>query len=188
MLHCIYLGMKERSPARLDASRLWDYALKALAGRAYSTGQLREKLLQKAGRAADVDATLARLKDYGYLNDRKFAESFASARLENQGLGKTRVLAELSRRRVAPAVARQTVGKIYQAIDEAALAEDFLRRKFRLRSKEGLFEDRKEMASAYRRLLHAGFRPATVLGVLQKFARHPDLLDGFEPAEAPDDE
>jgi len=175
--------MKQRKPLLLDAAALWEYALLVLRGRAYSTGELRDKLRRKALRAADVDPTIARLKEYGYLNDRKFAENFAAARLENEGLGKTRVLADLSRRRVAPAVAQQTVGKVYEDISEEALAEDFLRRKYRMASKENLFQDEKQMASAYRRLLRAGFRPATVVAVLKKFARDPDLLDGFEPPE-----
>ena len=175
--------MKERRRAPLDAAGLWQYALRVLAGRAHSTGELREKLRGKAARAADVDPTIARLKEYGYLDDRKFAESFAAARLENEGLGKTRVLSDLSRRRVAPAVARQTVGKVYDDVSEQALAEDFVRRKFRMASKESLFQDAKDMASAYRRLVRAGFRPATAIAVLKKFARDPDLLDGFEPPE-----
>jgi regulatory protein len=175
--------MKERKRAPLDAAALWEYALRVLAGRAHSAGELRDKLRGKAERAADVDPAIARLKEYGYLNDRKFAESFAAARLENEGLGKTRVLADLSRRRVAPAVAQQTVGKVYEDVDEQALAEDFVRRKFRMASKENLFQDQKQMASAYRRLVRAGFRPATVVAILKKFARDPDLLDGFEPPE-----
>ena len=175
--------MKERKRPRLDAAALWEYALRVLAGRAHSTGDLRQKLRGKAERAADVDPTIARLKEYGYLNDRKFAESFAAARLENEGLGKMRVLADLSRRRVAAAVAQQSVGKVYEDVNEQALAEDFVRRKFRMASKENLFQDGKQMASAYRRLMRAGFRSATTIAVLKKFARDPDLLDGFEPPE-----
>ena len=180
--------MKERQRPRLDANALWEYALRVLGGRAHSSGELRDKLRRKAERTADVDPTIARLKEYGYLDDRKFAESFAAARLENQGLGKTRVLADLSRRRVAPAVAQQTVGKVYQQVDEEALAEQFVRRKFRLADKESLFREEKEMASAYRRLLRAGFRSAIIVKVLKKFARDPDLLDGFEPPEEPAEE
>ncbi len=175
--------MKERKRTKLDSAALWEYALRVLAGRAHSTGELREKLRMKAELIADVDPTLARLREYGYLNDRRFAENFAAARLENEGLGKTRVLADLSRRRVAPAVAQQTVGKVYEEVDEQRLAEDFVRRKFRMASKETLFQGDKEMASAYRRLVRAGFRSATVVAVLKKFARDPDLLDGFEPPE-----
>ena len=73
--------MKERQRPRLDANALWEYALRVLGGRAHSTGELREKLRRKAELAADVDPAIARLKEYGYLNDRKFAESFAAARL-----------------------------------------------------------------------------------------------------------
>jgi len=175
--------MKERKRTNLDAAALWEYALRVLAGRAHSTGELREKLRRKAEHLADVDPAIARLKEYGYLNDHKFAENFAAARLENEGLGKTRVLADLSRHRVAPAVAQKTVGKVYQDIDETALAEDFVRRKFRTASKDHLFESQKEMASAYRRLMRAGFQSATAIAVLKKFARDPDLLDGFEPPE-----
>ena len=186
MINCIALESqphRERKRARLDAAALWEYALRVLAGRAHSTGELREKLRGKAERASDVDPTIARLKEYGYLNDRKFAESFAAARLENEGLGKTRVLADLSRRRVAPAVARQTVGKVYEDVDEQALAEDFVRRKFHMLPRENLWRDEKQMASAYRRLVRAGFRSATAMAVLKKFARNPDLLDAFEPPE-----
>jgi len=172
----------------LDADRLWEYALRLLAGRAHSSGELREKLRAKAKLMSDVDPLIARLKEYGYLNDKKFAEGFAAARLENDGLGKTRVLADLARRRVAPAVAQQTVGKVYEAVDEQALAEDFVRRKFRVAARENLFRDDKQMAQAYRRLVRAGFRSSTVLTVLKKFAANPDLLDGFEPPEEPGEE
>ena len=175
--------MKDRKRAPLDAAALWEYALRVLAGRAHSSGELREKLRGRAERAADVDPTVARLKEYGYLDDRQFAESFAAARLENEGLGKGRVLADLSRRRVAPAVAQQTVGKVYENVSEGSLAEDFVRRKFRMASKEHLFQDEKQMARAYRRLIRAGFRSATVIAVLKKFAGNPELLAGFEPPE-----
>lgn len=175
--------MKERKRTLLDGAALWVYALRVLGGRAHSSGELREKLRAKAERAADVDPTIARLKECGYLNDRQFAENFATARLENEGLGKTRVLADLSRRRVAPALAQQTIGKVYEEVNEQALAEDFVRRKFRMAAKESLFQDEKQMASAYRRLVRAGFRSATTIAVLKKFARDPDLLDGFEPPE-----
>jgi regulatory protein len=180
--------MNARKKTLLDAGPLWEYAVRVLAGRAYSTGELREKLRRKAALATDVDPTVARLKEYGYLDDRKYAENFAAARLENQGLGSTRVLADLARRRVAPALAQQTVGKVYQEVDEETLAEQFVRRKFRQVAKENLFGEEREMASAYRRLLRAGFRSAVIVRVLKKFARDPDLLDGFEPPEEPAEE
>src|ERR1039458_7941887 len=97
--------MEERKMRRLDGGALWTYAIKALAGRAHSTGERRERRGRRPERAADVDEVLARLKDVGYLNDRRYAEAFAAARLANEKLGRTRVIQDLRRRRVAPCLA-----------------------------------------------------------------------------------
>jgi len=175
-------------PRRLDGEALWNYALRVLAGRAHSTGELREKLRRRALRAADVDSVVARLKDAGYLDDRRFAEGFASARLNNQRLGRTRVAQDLRQRRVAPALAESTVKRVYQGVEDEALIEDWIRHKYRLAAREGLFGEDKDLASAYRRLRRAGFRSGEILRVLKRFARSPELLDTFEPpSEEPDE-
>ena len=180
--------MEERKPRRLDADALWEYALKSLGARAQSIGELREKLRRRAERAADIDGVLARLKEHHYLDDRRYAESFASARLSNEKLGRTRVIRELRARRVAPAVAERTVERVYQGVEEEALIEEWIRRKYRVAPREGLFQDRHDVAAAYRRLARAGFRTGEIFKVLERFAKDPDLLDGFEPPEEPTDE
>ena len=144
---------------------------------------MREKLRRRAERAGDVDDILARLKDYGYLNDRRYAENYAEARLSNDKMGRTRVVQDLRQHRVAPSVAEQTVRKVYQDVDEAALIEEWIRRKYRMAPREGLFQEDKDLASAYRRLLRAGFRTGEIVRVLKRFAKNPDLLDSFEPPE-----
>jgi regulatory protein len=172
---------RKRAPRRLDAAGLWELALKALAARACSSGELRQKLLARAERLEDVDATLARLKEYRYLDDRRFAENYAAARLENQRLGKNRVTQELRRRRVAPAVAEAAVQRTYRQVDEVVLIEEFIRRKYRGASPADLFQDDKQLASAYRRLVRAGFTSGNVIRALKRFAANPELLDQFEP-------
>jgi regulatory protein len=175
--------MDERKVRHLDADGLWNYALKTLGGRAHSAGELRVKLERRAARAADVDAVLARLKESNYLDDSRFAEGYAAARLANERFGKTRVLMDLRQRRVAPALAEKTVRNVYADVDERALIEDFVRKKYRTAQREGLFQEEKDLASAYRRLLRAGFRTGEIIAVLKKFAKDPDLLDNFEPPE-----
>jgi regulatory protein len=175
--------MAERKPRQLDSEGLWNYALRALGGRAHSTGELREKLRRRAERAEDVDSTIARLKDVGYLNDQRFAEGYATSRLSNERFGRTRVLRDLRGRRVAPALAEKTVGEVYRDVDESALIEEWIRKKYRLAPREGLFKEDKDMASAYRRLVRAGFRSGEIVRVLKKFSRNPELLDSFEPPE-----
>jgi regulatory protein len=175
--------MEERKPRRLDADGLWSYALKVLGGRAHSTGEMREKLRRRAEKIADIEAVIARLKDSGYLNDRAFAEGYASARLSNERFGRGRVLQDLRQRRVAPALAEKTVQQVYEEVDEQALIDEWIRRKYRLAPREGLFQDEKDLASAYRRLLRAGFRTGDIVRALKRFARNPEMLDSFEPPE-----
>ncbi len=180
--------MKERIPKRLDATALWQYALKVLGGRAHSSGELRQKLRLRAISAEDVDDVLARMKELGYLDDRKYAEGFAAARLSGEKFGRARVIQDLRQRRVAPALAETTVSKVYEHVDESAMIEDWIRRKYRLTNRETLFQEDKDMAAAYRRLVRAGFRGGEIIRVLKRFARNPELLDSLElPEVAPEE-
>lgn len=180
--------MRNRKIRLLDREALWAYALKSLSGRACSTGELREKLGRRAEHAADVDATISRLKDIGYLNDQRFAESFATSRLAGEKFGKNRVIQDLRQRRVAPALAEKSVQKVYRDVDEQALIDEWIRRKYRAAPRQGLFAGEKEMASAYRKLARAGFRTGEIIRALKRFAQDPDLLDGFEPPVEEDTE
>lgn len=175
------MGFKE--PRRLENDQLWNYALKILGGRAHSTGELREKLRRRAAKAEDVEPMLARLKDYGYLDDRRYAESYATARLNNDKLGSARVVRDLRQRRVAPALAEKSVSQAYRGVKEEELIEAWVRRKYRLADKESLFQQEKDVAAAYRRLLRAGFRGGDIVRVLKRFARNPDLIEEFEAPE-----
>jgi regulatory protein len=175
--------MQQRKPRHLDREGLWNYALKVLGGRAHSTGELREKMRRRSDSSEDVEDVIVRLKESKYLDDQRFAEGFATARLSNEGFGKTRVVQDLRQRRVAPALAEKTVGDVYQEVDESALIEDWVRRKYRAVPREGLFQEEKDLASAYRRLTRAGFRTGEIVRVLKKFAKNPELLDNFEPPE-----
>jgi regulatory protein len=177
-----------RRPKPLDRDALYDYALRSLGVRAQSTAELREKLRRRAADPGDVDPILARLKENGYLDDRRFAESFATARLTGDKFGSSRVVRDLRQRRVAPATAENTVKQVYDGVDESALIEDWIRRKYRTAPREGLFQDEKDLARAYRRLARAGFRTGEIVRALKRFAKDPDLLDNFEPPLEEDEE
>ena len=173
-----------RKKAPLSAQALWDFAVKTLAARAHSTGELRRKLAARAERASDVEEAIARLRDYGYLNDNRFAENFAGARLENHGLGKSRVLRDLRERKVSSGLAERTVQRVYKEVDEMALIASFISR--RIHTKTPLpeaLEDPKILASAYRKLIRAGFSGSNVIQSLKRIAKKRDLLEGFEPPE-----
>jgi regulatory protein len=172
-----------RQPRKLDADGLWEYAVRLLGARAHAAGEVKLKLRARAQRLQDVDDVLARLKEAGYVNDRQFAESFASTRLETHRLGRIRVLHDLRARRVAPAVAEQTVGRIYRNVDESELIEDYLRRKLRVAERPGLLNSDKALAAAYRRLMRAGFSRSAAVAVLKRHAANAEALEQLEGPE-----
>jgi regulatory protein len=172
-----------RKAKLLQADGLFNLALRALGSRAHSTGELREKLRKRAEQPGDVEAVLAKLKQAGYLDDQRFAENYASSRLENEGLGKMRVLRDLRQRRVAPNVAERVIERTYKDTSEIELIEDFLKRKYRGKSLKLFLAEEKNLAAAFRRLRYAGFAAGTAIRVLKRFAREPEVLDALESEE-----
>jgi len=170
----------KRKPKLLDQEQLTNYAVRALGGRAHSAGELREKLSRRAASAADIDVVLAKLREFGYLSDQRFAENFATARLENQGFGKMRVLRELRQKRVAPKLAEQVTEQTFQDTNETDLIEAFLKRKYRGKQLGPFLAEEKNLAAAFRRLRYAGFSAGTAIRVLKRYASRAEELEGME--------
>jgi len=175
--------MRARKPKTLDENELFDYAASSLGRRAHSLGELRDKLRRRCAAAADVDAVIRRLKEYGYLDDKTFAENYAARRLENEGHGKMRVLRDLSQRRIAPKVAEQAVEKAFAETDEVELIETFLARKFRGKHLPTFLAEDKNLAAAFRRLRYAGFSPGKSLFVLKRYSQRAGELADVDVEE-----
>lgn len=174
------MGVRNKAK-KLNSEQLWDYSLRALGQRAHSVHELRQKLLRRAEAAADVAATLVKLQEYGLTDDRKFSDAVASARLENQGFGRMRVLRELRSKRVADSVATEAVARTYANSAEPDLIAAFLERKYRNRDLHEFLQDQKNVASAFRRLRTAGFSSGGSLAALKRYAGR--IEDWAEPIE-----
>ena len=126
---------------------------------------------------------LGKLKDSGYLNDQRFAENFATARLENEGFGHMRVLRDLRQRRVAPKMAEQVVDRTFRETEETELIHAFLERKYRTRPLPEFLSEEKNLAAAFRRLRYAGFSAANSIRVLKRYSRMEEALDSLESSD-----
>lgn len=177
--------MAVKPPKLLDRERLLEYAARALTSRGLSLNELRARLQKRAARKEDVPVVIAKLKEAGFLNDRRLADSIAGWRRDNQGLGKTRVMRDLMSRRIAPAVARQAVDAAYSGVDEVAMIEQFLERKYRGKNLGELLAEEKHLASAFRKLRLAGFSAGNSIRVLKRFAAEADRLEDFPEADEP---
>jgi regulatory protein len=171
-------------PKPLDAAGLRDYALRLLGARSMSIGELRRKLRERAAEPGDVAGVLAGLREYGVVDDQRYAEMFASSRRDTRGHGRQRVLADLLAKRVAPALAREKVDEAFAGTDETALVENYLARKFRGKNLAQELTDPKRLAQVYRRLRTAGYSAGVSIRVLKRYAAEADALEGLEERDS----
>jgi regulatory protein len=169
-------------PGKLGEDALWDHALKILSRRARSSSEVRSKLWPRAESPAVLDAVMRKLREYGYTDDQKFSEAFASTRLLNEGFGRFRVLRDLQSKRVSSAVAGEAVAKAFEGTDERQLIDDYLARKYRSVDLREFLEQDKNVASAYRRLRTAGFSSSASLAALKRHGQR--TADWEEPPES----
>jgi regulatory protein len=180
--------MKSRkAQAKLEGDALFDYAVRVLAARASTCDELRFKLRRRAAALSEIDPVIERLRDLGYLNDQRFAEMYTAMRMENDGYGKTRVLQDLRKRRVAPSLADRAVSHAYRDQNEDEMVTAFIERRMPSISAGGHIDDERKLAAAYRKLRRAGFTSGAVLTALKRFAAHPELLEEPPPEDESQD-
>jgi len=165
-------GRPKKKPEPLNEAGLYDFAVKALGRQMRSESELRRlmhgRVEQGAAGEAVIAKVVARLREYGYLDDQSFAETYARLRQQNEKLGQRRVKQALSQKGVAAEIVRETVEARYADTNEEALAREHLERK-RIRKPE----NPKDAARVMRRLVTAGFST----GVIYKILRQWDVPD-----------
>jgi len=165
-------GRAKKKPEPLNESGLYDFAVKALGRQMRSESELRRLMSGRAEKGVEGEAVIARvvarLREYGYLDDQSFAETYARLRQQNEKLGQRRVKQALSQKGVSAEIVRETVEARYADTNEEALAREHLERK-RIRKPE----NPKDAARVMRRLVTAGFST----GVIYKILRQWDVPD-----------
>ena len=102
-----------------------------LARRAYSVAELRRALEKRFPNNPAVGDALARLRALGYLNDKRFAEHYASSLARNKSFGRYRVRRELKAKLVDYRHIETAIEHAYDETDERALLERTIDRKIR---------------------------------------------------------
>jgi regulatory protein len=149
-----------------------------LARRAYSRGELQDKLLEFAERE-QVAIALDRLENLNLLNDADYAYNFALCRIERQGWGPAKVLNSLLKRHVHQTDIDSAMARIEsEGTTESSLdfsVKQYCRKKGRPSS---LKDIRKMIAHLHRH----GFEEEDIFRVLKEAV--PDLdMQSFETGE-----
>jgi regulatory protein len=135
--------------------RTFQRAAKLLAARSRSVAELRELLTQGQGaNKANVEEVLARLTEYGYLNDERFAIGYASAKLRQRPIGRRRLQRDLALKKVRKEAADEALEQVFAETPEAELIDRAIEKRVRLRGRPG---NRKEAKSLFDHLLRQGF-------------------------------
>ena len=163
---------KKREP--LNERELFDYAVSALAKKMRTVRDLKRLMRTRVAEGETgeraMDAVCARLKELGYLSDKRFAADYTRLRQENDKFGRRRVQQDLMLKGVHRELIATTLAGAYDDVDEAALARAYIARK---RMKKPAGEDaatiRKETARVMARLARAGFSSAAIFKVLREW-------------------
>ena len=108
----------------------FDCCLRVLTLRDHSEGELRRKLSGKGYAEQEIEESILRVKDLGYLDDLRFARSFASSALRNgKGFG-PRLKLELSRRGVAGSIVNQVLEELAGEYSERELLAQLVERRY----------------------------------------------------------
>lgn len=144
-------------PLSLDKARerTFQRAVKLLAAKPRSVAELRERLLEKQWTNAEiVEAVILRLREYGYLNDERFAFGYASFRVRQKPVGRTRLARDLALKKVARETADEAIKLVFEETPEVELIDRAIEKRLRLR---GHPHSRAETKSLFDHLLRLGF-------------------------------
>jgi regulatory protein len=173
-------GRKSSKPrAFLNEAGLYDYAVKALGRQMRSEADLRRLMRNRVepGEHGDavINTVVARLREYGYLDDAVFAETYARLRQQNEKLGQRRVRQDLKQKGVGSELIAETLEARYGQTNEEALAREHLERK-RIRKPE----NQKETARVMRRLVTAGFSTGVIYKILRQWDVPEEALSALD--------
>ena len=157
-------------------------ALRMLARRPYSVAEMRRALAKKYADSNQVRKALARLRELRYLDDKKFAEHYASSLARNRAYGRYRVRRELKAKLVDYRQIEPALQQAFGETSEQELLERTLEKKVRsLR----LPLTPAKLAALCQSLLRRGFRGEDIMKAVRQ---RPELKPITEDVELGEDQ
>ncbi|HEX8127589.1 MAG TPA: regulatory protein RecX [Pyrinomonadaceae bacterium] len=149
-------------------TRTLQRAVKLLAAKPRSVAELRERLLEKEWTTQEAaDYAIAKLSEYGYLDDEQFALGYASARVRQKPVGRQQLARDLHMKQINRELAEQTLEKVFEATPEAELIDLAIEKRVRLRGRP---TTRQETKSLFDHLLRRGFSYDLIISKVRALA------------------
>lgn len=159
--------------------KIYEKAVKLLAIRMHTTGEMHQKLKARGFRDSGIRPVLRRLEELKFLDDEHFAQIFVENLKRYKDFGYYGVKAKLLQRHIPGDLAVRALDKFFTLQDELAVAERLVKklssRKVRLPAGQGsALGGKKRAGGAWEKLARGlqsrGFRTDAVRGILSHFA------------------
>ena len=149
----------EEASAPLDPEkarrRVFQRAAKLLAAKQRSVEELRARLLEGPGATeAVVEIVIERLREYGYLDDARYAQSYASLRVQQRPIGRQRLERDLRMKQIDKATVDAALDSVFAEKPESELIDRAIEKRIRLRGRPQTRADAKKL---FDHLLRQGF-------------------------------
>jgi len=152
--------------------RTMNRAVKLLAAKPRSEGELRERLLEKLWtNGAIVDSVIQKLKEYKYLDDEQFAQDLAVSKLRQKPQGKRRLQQGLSQKKLGRETVAHAVTTAFEKLSEEELINAAVEKRLRTKGKP---ETREETKKFFDHLLRLGFDYDLIRNKMNGLAAIPD--------------
>ena len=126
-----------------------------LAAKQRSVEELRERLLAGRGATSElVETVIERLREYGYLDDERFAQSYASLRTQQRPIGRQRLQRDLHLKKIDKQTVDAALDQVFDQTPEADLIDRAIAKRIRLRGRP---RSREEAKKLFDHLLRQGF-------------------------------
>jgi regulatory protein len=151
-----------------------------LARRPYSVAEMRRALEKKYPDSSQVPKAIARLRELHYLDDKKFAEHYASSLARNRAYGRYRIRRELKAKLVDYRQIEPALQQAFGETSEPELLEHTLEKKLRTLR---LPLTRAKLASLCQSLLRRGFRSDDIIKAVRARPELRPVAEAVEPAD-----
>ncbi|HZO99355.1 MAG TPA: RecX family transcriptional regulator [Terriglobia bacterium] len=156
-------------------------ALAMLARRPYSVAEMRRALVRKFKDDEEgVQQAVARLRELGYLDDRKFAAHHAASLAQNRGLGRLRIRRQLKAKLVDYKAIEPALQEAFSQTNEQEILEQVLEKKIRTLR---LPITQSKLHSLCQSLMRRGFRAGDIMKAVRARPELKPVADAVDLTE-----
>ena len=149
--------------------RTMERAVRLLAAKPRSIGELRQRLLEKNWTNAEIVQTvLQRLEEYKFVNDEQFAHDFAASKLRQKPQGKRKLKQTLANKQLDKETVENALEQVYEETPESDLVAEAIEKRIRVK---GVPKDRDETKKFFDYLMRQGFAYDLIRDKMREIAK-----------------